>query len=300
MLELYLKKILRIIGYNLFLFYERITNYKNERKRFGERLGYQLNLENPVTFNEKLVWKKLIIRNKLLTLSADKYEAKKYVEKVLGKKIAQEHLIPTLFITDKPSTIPFKKLPDEYILKTTHTSGYNMIIDNNTSCDHKKIISTCKNWLNISYGLKKHEWAYRNIKRKIIIEPLLRDEDNKIPMDFKFFMFHGECKIVQVDIDRYSNHARSLYDINWNMLDVRYKVRKGSLIDKPNNLDKMIYLSEKLSKAFDFVRIDLYSFKDKIYFGEFTHYPDSGMCLFTPKEFDNYLGSFWNLDTSKQ
>ena len=63
--------------------------------------------------------------------------------------------------------------------------------------------------------------------------------------------------------------------------------------------NRMIKISEKLSKAFDFVRIDLYSLKDRIYFGEFTHYPESGRGLFTPKEFDDYLGSFWNLDMKK-
>jgi len=296
---LYLKKIYRLIDYNLFLILERISNYKNERQRFYKRLGYQLNLKTPKSFNEKLVWKKLFIRNELLTTSADKFEAKKYVVKIFGKKLAKEHLIPTLYVTNIPDTIPFNELPDEYILKATHTSGYNMIINNNKTCDHEKIIHTCKNWLNISYGLKKHEWAYRRIKRKIIIEPLLRDENNKIPVDYKFFMFHGECKIIQVDIDRYSNHARSLYDTNWNLLDVRYKVQKGKIINKPENLERMINISEELSKPFDFVRIDLYSLNDKIYFGEFTHYPDSGMCLFTPKEFDDYLGSFWNLDIKK-
>ena len=37
---------------------------------------------------------------------------------------------------------------------------------------------------------------------------------------------------------------------------------------KPNNLDEMIEIAEKLSLDYPFIRIDLYSADNKIYFGE--------------------------------
>ena len=57
----------------------------------------------------------------------------------------------------------------------------------------------------------------------------------------------------------------------------------------------MMNLAEILGKPFDFVRIDLYSINNKIYFGEFTHYPASGYDFPGAKLFDFKLGKYWKL-----
>jgi len=58
----------------------------------------------------------------------------------------------------------------------------------------------------------------------------------------------------------------------------------------------MLELCENLSKAFDHVRIDLYSMKGKIYFGEFTHYSASGMGRLEPSSFAFELGKYWKVE----
>ena len=59
----------------------------------------------------------------------------------------------------------------------------------------------------------------------------------------------------------------------------------------------MLELAEKLSKPFDYVRVDLYSLKGKVYFGELTHYPASGINKFEPQSFDFELGSYWKIES---
>jgi hypothetical protein len=49
-------------------------------------------------------------------------------------------------VTDNPKNIPFDYLPNKYIIKANHSSGWNIIV-NNTDVDRKKIISICKKWL---------------------------------------------------------------------------------------------------------------------------------------------------------
>jgi hypothetical protein len=66
-------------------------------------------------------------------------------------------------------------------------------------------------------------------------------------------------------------------------------------VQEPVNFEKLVSIAEKLSEPFDFVRIDLYSVSDKIYFSEFTHYPNGGIGEIKPKSFDSYLGDFWIL-----
>lgn len=59
----------------------------------------------------------------------------------------------------------------------------------------------------------------------------------------------------------------------------------------PENLNEMISIVEKLSEGFKFLRVDLYNIKGKIYFGELTFHPASGMLPFVPEEWDEKLGS---------
>ena len=230
-----------------------------------------------------------------MPIVADKYRVREYLKEILGDKETRKILIPLLYVTDDPKTIPFDELPDEYIIKTNHASGWNIIVEKGTYINRKKIIIQCGKWIREPYGFFKYEWAYQKIPRKIIIEKLLRDDYQNIPRDFKFYIFHGECKLVHVDSNRFSNHSRSLFDSSWNFLPVTLKFPQGPKVKKPFNYKQMVQLSEKLGRNFDFVRVDLYMINNKIYFGEFTHYPGSGMEKFNPQSFDFKLGENWKL-----
>lgn len=52
------------------------------------------------------------------------------------------------------------------------------------------------------------------------IEDHTKSEDLK---DYKFFCFNGVPKEVQVGFDRFTNHKRKIYDLNWDLLDVTIK-----------------------------------------------------------------------------
>ena len=216
--------ILKTIRAYGFYFLNKICNYKLEKISFYKKVGYQLNLKNPKSFNEKIIWKKINDRNPLLPIIADKYKVRSYIKKVLGEEKAKEILIPLLYVTDQPETIPFERLPSAFIVKPNHASGSNIIVENG-HFNKKEIIKTCRRWLKTPYGLEKLEWAYQPIKRKIIIEKLLRDDDGNVPKDFKFYIFHGECKSVHVAVhvifDRKDNHSRSYFDEKWNFLSVK-------------------------------------------------------------------------------
>ena len=66
-------------------------------------------------------------------------------------------------------------------------------------------------------------------------------------------------------------------------------------IELPANLREMISLAEKLSENEPFLRVDFYNVNGKIYFGELTFYPASGMGKWTSEEADERTGKFLNL-----
>ena len=277
-------------------FLNKICNYRLEKMRFYKELGYELNLKDPKSFNEKIAWKKIHDRNSLLPITADKYLVRSYLKEVLGEEKAEEILIPLLYVTDKPETIPFERLPSTFIVKSNHASGRNIIVENG-HFNKKELIKTCRKWLKTPYGLEKLEWMYQPIKRKIIIEKLLREDDGNIPKQFNFYMFHGKCKSVHVIFgNKINNPPISFFDEEWNFLSVKKLNRlPGPKIKKPKNYEIMLKLAEKLAEAFDHVRVDLYNSNKKIYFGEFTHYTASGTLKLDPSSFDFELGKHWKI-----
>ena len=282
-------------SYCCYLF-EKISNYQLEKIKFYQKLKYPLNLKNPQSYNEKIVWKKIYDRNPLLPVTADKYQVRSYIKKMLGEEKAKEILIPLFYVTDQPETIPFDRLPLSFVVKSNHASGRNIIVRDGHYIK-EKIIKTCKGWLKMPYGMEKLEWAYRPIKRKIIIEKLLREDDGSFPKQFNFYMFHGKCKSVHVIFgSKINNPPISFFDEEWNFLLVKKPNRlPGPKIKKPKNYEIMLELAEKLAEAFDHVRVDLYNSNKKIYFGELTHYTASGTLKLNSNSFDFELGKHWKI-----
>lgn len=272
---------------------ESITGYRRERRVFLEKMGYKLDLKNPRSFSEHIVWKKIYDRNPILPMLADKFRVREYVKRILGKE-AEDILIPLLFSTVNPETIPFDKLSGEYIIKSNHNSGPHFIVQKGEIPNKKMIVEGLKKQLKYDYGILKHEWAYKKIKKKmVVIERLLRDEGGQLPKDYKLHMIKGECAFIQVDFDRFIDHSRTLYDEDWNFLPVTLKFKQGRDEPRPKNLEKMLYIARRLSEYFDYIRIDLYSIGSRVYLGEMTHYPGSGMERFTPESYDFDLGKYW-------
>jgi len=211
-------------------FLNKFFNYKYEKIRFYYKLGYQLNLQDPQSFNEKSIWKKIYDRNPLLPITTDKYQVRSYITKVLGEEKAKEILIPLLYVTEQPETIPFERLPPAFMVKPNHASGLHIIVERG-DYNQEEIIKNCRRWLKTSYGHEKLEWAYQLIKRKIIIEELLREDDGKIPKEFLFHMFHGKCKRISVVFDRMNHLSVSFFDENFSMffndVDLCYRIKNA-------------------------------------------------------------------------
>jgi hypothetical protein len=56
----------------------------------------------------------------------------------------------------------------------------------------------------------------------------------------------------------------------------------------------MIEIAEALGKDLDFVRVDLYEGEDeRVYFGEMTLAPGSGLTRFDPVDYDRVFGTYW-------
>ncbi len=287
-----LKKIYDVFRYR----FESDSSYL--KRNFYMHHGYKPDLKKPKTLNEKIIWLKLNERNDFQTKCADKLA----VREIVKEKLSEEYLIPLVFSTKDPDDINISNLPDyPVIIKTNHNSGGNIIISDKIITDFKQVRAKLKTWLKDNYYYRSREWQYKNIDPEILVEKLLVDKDGQLPDDYKFHCFNGKMEFLQVDYDRSGNHKRNFYNEEWELLPfywhpkVKLFPRIEKKIEKPKKLNKMIECVEKLSEDFYYSRVDLYNFKNDIYFGEITFHHGSGYELFSPVEWDEKLGKLLKL-----
>lgn len=261
------------------------------KKYFGKRL----NLKNPQTFNEKLQWLKLYNRKDIYTIMVDKYEAKKYVSNIIGEK----YIIPTLGIYERFESINFNELPNKFVMKCTHDSGGIIICRDKEKFNKKEARRKINKHLKTNYYYKGREWPYKNVKPRIIIEEYIEQDDAKDLIDYKFMNFNGKVKCSFVCLNRNSQEGMNIdfYDADWHKMPIQRHYKNSNIIlKKPKNYDLMIKLSEELAKDIPFLRVDFYEIKEKVYFGELTFYPGSGIEEFTPTEWDDRFGDMLKLN----
>ncbi len=257
------------------------------------QMGKKLSLKTPQAFNEKIQWLKLYDRKPLYNVLVDKYEVKKYIANQIGNEI----VIPTLRVWNTPEEIQIDQLPNRFVLKCTHDSGSVII------CKNKETFKIADAKKELQRHLKKNpywfgrEWPYKNVKPRIIAEQYLEDENHQL-VDYKIMCFNGEAKCCFVFSDRFSKSGMCLnvYDKKWNMLPVnREYTKQNPSLQKPENYEKMYTLAETIAKDTYFSRVDFYENKGKLFFGEITLYPNSGLTRFVPDEWDYIFGSWIEL-----
>lgn len=258
------------------------------------KTGQKLDLENPITFNDKLNWIKLYDKNPLMPKCSDKYTVREYVESCGCGEILNE-LIWEGF---DPSKIPYENLPKQFVIKATHGSGMNLIVINKDELNVNKTIVKLAKWLKAKYLPCYGEWFYDVVKPRIIVEKFLTDDNNSVPVDYKVFCFNGIPKFIDVHTSRFSDHKRNLYDLDWNLMkdkSIGYKNDASAYIEKPKQLEQLLEYAKKLSSNFTHARVDFYISNEKIYFGEITFTNGAGFSKITPYEFNKEMGGWLTL-----
>lgn len=251
-------------------------------------------LNPPITFTEKVQYRKLYERDSRLPVFADKAKAKALIAEMIGP----QYIIETLWAGRDTERLNFEELRRPFVIKPTHSCGETIFVREDDHPDWDDVRRQCRSWVDGAYGSRTREWLYKHIEPGIMIERMIGDGKTP-PADFKLFVFHGKTKIIQVDVQRFGDvRERALYDADWKRLAVWSTFPDSRQeIDRPNRLDEMKRVAEKIGSAFDFVRVDLYEVDERIYFGETTFYPASGYARYHPVSFDAEMGKMWQQAT---
>ena len=256
--------------------------------------GNKLDLNNPKDFTEKIAWYKVFYRPKSLNQLVDKFAVRAFVE----EKIGSQFLNTFYGVFDDVNEIKFDELPEKFVIKATHTSGHNLIVRDKNKLNLDKTKKLLKKWLKINqYYRIGQEWAYKDVKPRIIIEKYREQIDQKSLTDFKFYCFDGKAKFMDIHTDREDEHKQGSFDLNFERLPFgvsRFKQIYESP-EKPVNLKEMIECAEVLSEKLPFVRVDFYAIDGKTIFGEMTFYPSDGRKKFYPEKYNRIIGDYFTL-----
>ncbi len=269
----------------------KLNTLVNYRRRFGKKLD----LDNPQTLNEKILWLKFhdYWNNPLIKQCADKYKVRDYIESIGCGEILN-NLISVYSSADE---IQWDNLPNSFVIKLNVGGGSNLIVPDKTMLDQEEAKKTIRKWMKKKYYLDYSEMQYKDVNPVIIVEKYLKPKNGILPEDYKFYCFNGKAPYVMVCTDRQENGRNPHYwyfDENWEMQmlsEDALRCGKQVPIPKPEKIEEAFWYAKKLSQGFPFVRVDLYIVDEKVYFGELTFTPSGGLDNGRLPEADKILGA---------
>lgn len=255
---------------------------------FYWKIGYYPNIENPKTFSEKVLWLKLYYEDPRITICSDKYEGKKYIDKILGPG----YTVPVIKKYDNVCDIDFNQLPDKFVLKVNWCTGYNIIVTDKRIVDVEEAKAKLDYWKlpwkSSYYG--SFNWGYGNMKPVVFAEEYLDIPQNTT--EYKLFCFNGKVNFTLVEMDYFGkNPMRAFYNKKWEELPFQFeRIKRATDVKKPGTYDEMVKIAEKLAEPFPYVRVDFYDINGKLYVGELTFYSGGGFTRIIPSKWDELLG----------
>jgi hypothetical protein len=242
-----------------------------------------LQLRNPVLFTEKLQWYKLFYRNPLLVQCTDKIEVRRFVS-----DRGYQHILNEIYaVYEEPADIDLSELPESFVIKSSNGGGGRNVffVRSKNDITSDAIRARAEPWFRKRKKSAGREWAYYHIRPRALAEPVLPHSQEHGLTDYKFYCFDGKPYCILLCADRFSKQGtrKGYFDLDGHFIDIgragfRFGAPKGKVPkpEWPGNLPEMLSIASDLSSGFPHVRVDLYNFEGRIYFGELTFYDASG------------------------
>lgn len=255
-------------------------------------MGKFLRLKKPKLYTEKIQALKLSNTSPYYSILVDKYEVRAEIQKKIGK----QYLIPLLGFWNQFEDIDFSKLPNQFVLKTSHGSGSVILCKNKLELDKENAKKILNSSLERNYFHRTREYPYKNAIPRIVAEAFVSDDSGNGLDDYKFFCFHGEMKMLQVTTIRNGLKHVNYFNEQFNPISLRtgnHPILENLIL--PYNINEMKDIALKLGADFKHLRVDLYNVSGRIYFGELTFHNEGGIIRFSDDSWDLKIGNWLSI-----
>lgn len=302
-------KLIKVLGLNIKLYnkfdkiYAKRFDGLNQtelefcvKHQYKSWFGQKLNLDNPQTFNEKLMWIKCFYWDPLMTVCADKVKARSYFCDKTKK--TQKYLVKQYGVYSSPDEIDFDQLPDSFVLKSNWGSGQQIIVKNKKDLNTQEARQQMKKWMQreSNHYFFSFEHGYRHIEPRIVCEEFL-DYEYKL----EFFCFNGKPRFFWIVInDKTSDVHANFYELDWKQMPVsNHYPNFDDKITPPLCYDEILENAKKMCGNFPFVRCDFYITPDGYRFSEMTFFHWGASQRFEPAQYDKIIGDMMALPKTK-
>jgi hypothetical protein len=282
----------RMRGVDFYTATEFISALLIAAQMFRNAHGYMPNLVSPSSFSERLFVRKFFAALPMPSL-ADKLVSRDYVKARLG-----DGILPSIvWIGNNVNELLATELPaGRFVLKANHGWGCNLFLNlpGDLSSRRDEIEKLANGWLQRRYGYSSGEWQYCTFKPRLFLEEFLDFNAGNTPDGYKIYCFNGKARLISVHIDRFTRHKNALYDTSWNYIPMTWGCEIAQQQNRPDDLDDLIGVAERIAEGLEFARIDLYSDKNGVItFGEITFTPGDARDRFSDIQYDMWLGKFF-------
>ena len=280
------------------------------------------------SFTSRLL-EQALVKDPLFTKLSDKFEVRSIVSETIGNQY-----LPKVFqVCSKADEIDFTVLPDEFVLKTNHGSGGNIVVTHSASSRdflpkhviglpfktlriHPKNFSQSSAIRILNYWLRKDfswfpgkpmpEWGYKHIQRRILVEEFLPGAEGFGPIEYRCWCLKGKIRFIRTvqrthrsNLENANSGLLTVFSRSWELMDSNEGAQIGTYKDAvpplpiPPNAEEFILAVESLASLVTCVRVDMNVDREKVLFSEMTLYPNSGLTVLAPQSLNQALGDIW-------
>jgi hypothetical protein len=248
-----------------------------------------LPLHRPTTFAEKMSWRIVYDRRRLLDRTCDKLAMK---DAARARCADLPIRVPETYWTGTDvAELAGVELPQHWVLKANHRC--KVVAFGSGTPDVARLREQTRGWLDERNWSILGEWAYRMARRAIVAEELI-GRPGEPPTEYLVFVFDGVPQLVQVLDGGFDVVTQRSYTVAWEPFAYMRRLPLGPVRPAPSELPLLLAVAARLGQGFDFIRVDLYVAAGEVWFGELTPYSHGGNVP-GPPEFDKLIGSFWQL-----
>lgn len=271
--------------------------------RFWYRVGYLPKVATPRRFSEKLLWRKVFDHNPAFETFCDKLKAKEYTEAA----DTQRDIPETLWVGTDPEQIPPELLDSPVAIKANHGCGYNLFPEQGRPLDASQK-RRLQGWLRRAYGRSRLEWGYRSVERRIFVEALVHGGQPDSLVDLSVHAVSGEAILIEAIVGAKTRQQQKGYfkldGSRWPELEksgsgADPKRRLPPEFELPSCYLEAVASTSTLGDAIDYARFDYLVVGARLYAGEITVYPGSGLShAVSFKNYNAHVGRCWDISRS--
>lgn len=245
--------------------------------RYRLRQGRWADLARPRRYTELAQWRKVFDRNPQFPVFSDKLAAKEWI----ATRFPDLAMTEVVWVGARYQDVPDRYLSPEFVIKLNNTSSANYF-PHRQGTSRDSFTRAVKSWQGgpVRRWLgqaSRQEWGYLPVQPKVFVERRIMAEPL---IDFSVRACNGKSLVVACATGLKTDAVRLAYfwpdgtridssgTADRDDLDTAFQI--------PPRFAEAMQVAERISRGFDFLRVDFLAAGDQLFVGEVTLYPSSG------------------------